>query len=155
MLPEGYSLRLSTPGDAPALAEARIAMLDELEPGQARENASYRERMTTFFRRALAEGSLRAFVIEREGALACTGACCLVAHPPKPAEPSERRAFVVNVWTDPAHRRRGLARALMQALLEDARAQGVKRVDLRSSEAARPLYRALGFRTIEMMRLEL
>src|SRR5262245_15082251 len=154
MLPDGYSLRLAVAEDAPALTDARLAMINELTPDEAGDLAAFRDRIASFFRRAIAEGAARAFVVERGGAIAATGAYCLAPHPPKPAEPAEQRAFVVNVWTRPEDRRRGLARALMRALLDDARVRGVRRVDLRSSEAARPLYLSLGFRPLEMMRLE-
>lgn len=56
------------------------------------------------------------------------------------------RARVVNVWTQPDWRRRGLARALVTRCLDAARERGVTRVSLGTSEAARPLYTSLGFR---------
>lgn len=55
------------------------------------------------------------------------------------------RGYVFNVWTDPAHRRIGLSRRLMQALLDACKAQGINRVGLHASAAGQPLYEALGF----------
>ncbi|MBZ9751138.1 GNAT family N-acetyltransferase [Deinococcus sp. HMF7604] len=53
-----------------------------------------------------------------------------------------------NVVTRPEFRRRGLGRAVVQALIGAAASQGVRRCVLLSSEMGRPLYAALGFETV-------
>lgn len=58
------------------------------------------------------------------------------------------RADVYAMYVTPAERGRGVARALMQTLLERLRAWGVERVDLSVTDvapAAQALYRSLGF----------
>jgi ribosomal protein S18 acetylase RimI-like enzyme len=50
------------------------------------------------------------------------------------------------VATDPAARRRGLARELMTAALHDARAAGCKSASLQSTAMGKPVYTRLGFR---------
>ena len=55
------------------------------------------------------------------------------------------RPHVINVYTMPAWRHRGVARALMQELLTWAITAEVDRVTLNASAAARPLYEQLGF----------
>jgi putative acetyltransferase len=60
-------------------------------------------------------------------------------------------AELKRMWTRPAHRGQGVARAVAEALLAAARAEGyrVVRLDtLVSMSAARALYRALGFAEI-------
>lgn len=64
-----------------------------------------------------------------------------------------REAYVLNVYTEPAHRRRGLARGLMQAALDWCHAAGITRVALHASDEGRRLYESLGFAaTNEMIR---
>lgn len=61
----------------------------------------------------------------------------------------ERGVWLYQVTIDEAQRGRGLGRAAMQLLEEEARALGVPRIELNvfgGNEAARSLYRALGFR---------
>jgi len=60
--------------------------------------------------------------------------------------------LVVNVYTEPAFRRSGLARALMLVLMEWARSQGFDRVLLHASDEGRPLYASLGFIATNEMR---
>jgi GNAT superfamily N-acetyltransferase len=60
--------------------------------------------------------------------------------------------LVVDVYTIPAWRHRGVARMLMQAALAWARDAKVDRVLLHASDAGRPLYEQLGFRATNEMR---
>jgi ribosomal protein S18 acetylase RimI-like enzyme len=58
---------------------------------------------------------------------------------------------IANVVTDPAFRRRGIARQLVLAAMEGARAHGARQVQLQvrdSNEPAKALYRQLGFRRL-------
>jgi ribosomal protein S18 acetylase RimI-like enzyme len=63
-----------------------------------------------------------------------------------------REAIVINVYTEPGWRRRGVARALMQQLIEDVRHMPVQRLVLHASDEGRPLYEALGFEATNEMR---
>jgi GNAT superfamily N-acetyltransferase len=67
--------------------------------------------------------------------------------PPGPRDRSGRLAFVYNVYTERAHRRRGLARRLMETIEDWCRAQGIGQVALQASDEGRPLYESLGYRT--------
>jgi len=60
--------------------------------------------------------------------------------------------LVVNVYTEPAWRGQGIARALMQSLMDWASAAGCDRVLLHAADAARPLYESLGFTPTNEMR---
>ena len=60
--------------------------------------------------------------------------------------------LAVNVFTEADWRRRGLAQALMTVMMDWAKTQGFDRVVLHASDAARPLYLALGFVPTNEMR---
>jgi len=60
--------------------------------------------------------------------------------------------LVVNVYTEPEWRRRGIARALMQTLMAWAVDRGFDRVVLHASDDGRPLYESLGFAATNEMR---
>src|ERR1700689_3963601 len=60
--------------------------------------------------------------------------------------------LVVNVYTEPAWRRKGIARPLMQKVMDWARVQGSDRVVLHASAAGRLLYQSLGFIPTNEMR---
>ena len=65
------------------------------------------------------------------------------------------RGNILNVYTEPAYRRQGSARALMQTALDWCDANKVSAVILHASEEGRQLYESLGFApTNEMRRVQ-
>ncbi len=93
-------------------------------------------------------GDFAAFVVdhpERPGALAALVAGTLEYRIGRAANPHGRVGYVFSVATDPDARRRGYARACMEALLDWFRERGAAHVDLNASAEAEPLYAGLGF----------
>jgi GNAT superfamily N-acetyltransferase len=66
-----------------------------------------------------------------------------------------RRATILNVYTDPEYRRRGVARQLMETMIDWCKREGLARVNLRASDTGRHLYESLGFKPSNEMRLPL
>jgi GNAT superfamily N-acetyltransferase len=66
-----------------------------------------------------------------------------------------RRVTILNVYTDPAYRRRGIARALMETMIDWCRRERFARVTLHASDDGRHLYESLGFEASNEMRLKL
>jgi GNAT superfamily N-acetyltransferase len=62
-------------------------------------------------------------------------------------------AIVLNVYVDPAWRRRGVGEALIRALLAALDAGGIRRIVLHASDDGRRLYERLGFEPTNEMRL--
>lgn len=62
--------------------------------------------------------------------------------------------YVFNIFVEPSHRRRGIARGVVTQLMDQARRRGLARLDLHAMEAGRPLYEQLGFRPPEHVYLE-
>lgn len=72
--------------------------------------------------------------------------------PPHPDQPDcDRRGYVLNLFVEPAHRGRGVGRALMGRCDEEARARGVQRLWRNASKHGRRLYDALGWSTTNAM----
>lgn len=64
--------------------------------------------------------------------------------------------YGANVFVGEQHRRMGIGRALMTALIDYARSRSMVRVVLAPSEMSIPLYESLGFRAAhDLMRLDL
>jgi len=57
----------------------------------------------------------------------------------------DRIAVVYNVYTEPAHRRQGLARRIMDAIHAWCRDEGIASVALNASADGRPLYESMGY----------
>ena len=65
------------------------------------------------------------------------------------SHPTGKRAYLMNVYTNAAYRRRGIARKMVEMIIEEARKRGVTEISLDATESGRPLYRSLGFTASE------
>ena len=74
------------------------------------------------------------------------GTLCFLRMLPTADHPTGLRVHLMNVYTVPGFRRRGIARTLVTALIGEARRCGATEISLDATAAGRPLYRALGFR---------
>jgi GNAT superfamily N-acetyltransferase len=109
----------------------------------------------TVFTEALRTGTYRGWFAETDGRVVAGGGVLLVPFQPSPGEPRPTRCFIVNVYTEPGYRRRGLARRVMEEMVAWCRAQGYSGVSLHAADAARPLYESMGFLPTNEMRLKL
>lgn len=145
-----------TPDDAPTIARHREPLPPEAtEPERARVQAS-RRAYAAWVRAAVERGTYHGVLGLQGGVVVAGAGLVFLEWGPTPQDPNPLRARVSNVFTEPQHRRRGWARRLVLACLDEARARGVRVVTLSASEEARGLYEALGFRssTTEMLRVE-
>jgi GNAT superfamily N-acetyltransferase len=104
---------------------------------------------------ALTDGSYRGWLVEVGGRVVAGGGVATVGYQPSPLETLPRRAFVLNMYTEPAFRRQGLARQVLETIVTWCRQQGFAAVSLHASDAGRALYSALGFEPTNEMRLVL
>lgn len=65
-----------------------------------------------------------------------------------------RQAIVLNVYTEPAFRRQGIARRLMHQVLAWARDAGIESLVLHAAPDGRALYESLGFKATNEMRYQ-
>ena len=139
-------IRAATIRDAAVLARHRVGMFRDMgridgDPGRALERGC-----RAWIRRALGTGELRAWVAVVDGEIVSGGGLLLRRLMPRPGSPrGYLEAYVLSVFTEEGHRRRGHALAVMRALLRWCGARGVLRVALHASSKGRPLYLSLGF----------
>lgn len=105
--------------------------------------------------RWLEDGAYRGWLVERDGAVAAGGGLFITFVLPTIADPQPRRANILNVYTERAHRRQGLARLLMDWMVRWCGGRGFAAVTLDTSDDGLALYESLGFRPTRQMRLDL
>jgi GNAT superfamily N-acetyltransferase len=143
------AVRRVGPADVEAWARLRVALMTSeraVEP-ETPASAALEASIAAWLRERLDSRSFGAFVAveEADGRGVGSGGISIYDNPPGPG-PTTREAYVMSMFTEPAWRGRGVARAVLAALLDFAReAGGVGRVWLRASEMGRPLYLRAGF----------
>jgi ribosomal protein S18 acetylase RimI-like enzyme len=102
--------------------------------------------------RMMREGRYLGWITEDHGRPVASAGMLILDWAPHPLDPAgEKRAYLLNVFVDPAYRRRGLARKLMEICLEEARGRGIRVVALHASEEGAHVYAQLGFKTTNEM----
>ncbi len=148
-----YRIRYATIEDAPIIARHRAAMFRDMGDlsgdGVARlESVSF-----VYLRQMLAERRYVGWLVEHRGEVVAGGGLILSQLLPRPgAIDGGAQALIVNVYCEAEHRRRGLARALMNAILDWLKQERIASVVLHASQDGRPLYESLGFVQTNEMR---
>ncbi len=119
-------------------------------------NAAYQRWLT----RTLAAGGYVGFFAvstEESGAEQVAAGAGLLIYDwiPNLMDGSETRGYIMNVYTEAAFRKRGLARQLVELCVEHCRSLGIQLIMLHASDAGRPIYEQLGFKQTNEMRLTL
>lgn len=112
--------------------------------------------MTSAFRAwlrpKLADGSYFGWIVEDDGAAIAGIGMMAIDWPPHPSHPQDaRRGYILNLFVEPAHRRRGLAKSLLEQADAEAGRRGLTYLILHATKQGRPLYEQLGWNgTTEM-----
>ena len=85
---------------------------------------------------------------ENEKTIGCA-TLCYIEMMPTFSHPTGRRSHLMNVYTAPDYRVQGMARRMVEMLIEEAKRRGVTEISLDATASGRPLYRKLGFRESE------
>ena len=59
--------------------------------------------------------------------------------------PTGGKAYIMNMYTDPEYRRKGIAMRLLDLLVKDAKQKGIQNISLEATEMGQPLYEKYGF----------
>ncbi|GHO49524.1 GNAT family N-acetyltransferase [Ktedonospora formicarum] len=146
-LPAGYTLRNATLSDVPNYTELHNLAFSEHWNSQPTTMAELRaEKLTPEYR-----SELDVLAIAPDGALASF--CTASIEPMKREGAEEIVGFIASLGTHPAHRGRGLGRALLQRNLRTLQALGITKACI-SVDAANPtgavrLYESVGFQPFE------
>ncbi|WP_321475447.1 GNAT family N-acetyltransferase [uncultured Paludibaculum sp.] len=151
-----YTIRPVDSGELELVLLHRMEMFRDMGYDSEAELARIRGLSEPFFAAALNNGTYVAWVAEDEQSepVAGTGVL-LLPYQPGPNDTRAQRAFIINVYTHPEHRRQGLARRLMTTAVDWCREAGFGIVSLHASTEGRPLYESLGFQATNEMRLSL
>ncbi len=145
-------IRDATAADVPRLVELRLAFDAELAGGPLPPDreTEHRAQVEAYLASRIPSGHFRVWVAEAAAhELVAMAGRIVVDRPPHPRSRRAPEVFVFNVFTAPAWRGLGVARALMESVIAEARALRARRVILRTSDAGRPVYERLGFRDPE------
>lgn len=149
--------RRATLDDVPVLVDYRVRFLNELlNHPEDEETEIVRKSLLEYFAKAIPSGSLVAWVAEHDGKIVATSGMVVWQ---KPAiyggVESGKLGYLLNFYTIPEERRRGIGTRLLNELIREARWLGLKYLHLHASDDGISIYRRAGFAEPEQPELEL
>jgi GNAT superfamily N-acetyltransferase len=128
------------------LTKYRLAYLEEM---QGEKDAHYRDlllaELSDYFDKAINENRVFAFLAEQDDQPLSFGAMVLKKIPGDFNQPIYLEGDILNMYTVPFARRKGISALILQELLNEALHRGVSKVSLHTTKDGEKLYRKFGF----------
>jgi GNAT superfamily N-acetyltransferase len=132
--------------DIDILTETRIQVLraanqlsNEVDLSEVRKQSYH------YYQKALCDGTHVAYLIFDEHRFAGAGGVSFFQVMPTYHNPSGKKAYIMNMYTSPEYRRKGIAYKTLDLLVEEAKSNGITSISLEATALGRPLYEKYGF----------
>jgi GNAT superfamily N-acetyltransferase len=172
-IPPDFVFRKAELGDVASLVELRLAFMRIVKDGGLPDEDAWRSELSALFERDLGSGALVAWICLDGGRVVAASGIAFGASGESASDrPTDGRpeagvarhgasagrkaagtrrgrraeALILNMFTLPEYRRRGLASELLGRCIAEARARGLRRLMLQPTDDGRALYERFGFR---------
>ena len=133
------------------LTADRIDQFIKLRINQLREEGATEDidlvpALQDYYKRHMADGTFVSWLAIDDGEIVGTSGMSFVEKPPYFSCPSGRLGLLSSMYTDPGHRRMGIAKELLSRVVEEARNYGCGCVQITASDMGVLLYTDFGFK---------
>ncbi len=140
------TFRKATIDDIDLLTKTRIEVLraaNQLPEDTNMRDVEKQSRM--YYEKALRDGTHTACLVFDRDRWVGAGGISYYQVMPTYRNPSGNKAYIMNMYTHPDYRRRGIASGILDLLVEDARSKQIAFISLEATAMGRPLYEKYGF----------
>lgn len=149
------ALRPAGPADALLISDHRDAMFADSGIAAAtirQASGMYRDWLAG----ALATDAYLGWLAEDDDLVVGSIGLWLLPWPHHPKHPGTNvRGYITNMWVDPAHRRKGVGKLLVETAVAEAKTRGVTWMTLHATDEGRALYESMGWKPGNEMVLNL
>ena len=138
----GIKYRKLKEKDLDIFIEMRI---NQLREEGAKEDIDLRPALRDYYMRHMKDGTFVSWIAEDEGKIIGTSGMSFVEKPPYFGCPSGKMGLLSSMFTNPAYRRKGIAKELLHRVVEEAKNYGCGTVQITASDMGVTLYTAYGF----------
>ena len=154
MIESGYTMRRATAADSGVVRYHRRAMFEAMGLDDRATLETMDATFAVWLADRFADGHyIGLFACTEDGTVVAGAGLWLMEWPATFHNPHPIRGYLLNVYTEPEHRRHGLARHLVQACMAECAELGIGMIVLHASEEGRAVYEGLGFQDANEMRL--
>lgn len=138
----GIKYRKLKEKDLDIFIEMRI---NQLREEGAKEDIDLRPALRDYYMRHMKDGTFVSWIAEDEGKIIGTSGMSFVEKPPYFGCPSGKMGLLSSMFTNPAYRRKGIAKELLHRVVEEAKNYGCGTVQITASDMGVKLYTTYGF----------
>lgn len=136
-------IRIATKEDIDLLMSSRLEMLKVVN--DLPQDYQYDEELVNESRDYFLNGDqITVLVIDNGEAIGCASMSFMRIMPTF-SHPTGKRAHLMNVYTRSEYRRQGIARKMVEILIDETWKRGATEISLDATTMGRPLYESLGF----------
>ena len=147
---ENYEYKKATIEDIDELVRTRIIVLRAVNKLSDDVDMSVVEKESyEYYKRALETGEYITDLVYDNETFIGAGSVSFYQVMPTYHNPTGKKAYIMNMYTAPEYRRKGIAIHTLDLLVKDAREQGVSQITLEATEMGRSLYEKYGFVKME------
>lgn len=132
--------------DIDILTEGRIEVLRAANKLSGDTDMSEVKRQSyNYYQKALCNDSHIAYLVFDESRFVGAGGVSFFQVMPTYHNPSGNKAYIMNMYTNPEYRRKGIAYKILDMLIKDTKSKGISAISLEATDMGRPLYEKYGF----------
>ena len=132
--------------DIEILTETRITVLRAANQlSDDVEMSNVKEQSYLYYQKALSEDSHVAYLVFDGNEFVGTGGISFFQVMPTFHNPTGKKAYIMNMYTKPEYRRKGIAYKTLDLLVAEAKQRGIDAVSLEATDMGKPLYKKYGF----------
>ena len=150
-----FNMREATLDDLTVLVRHRRVMFVEATGAKGDKELDIMDHgYQRHIQKSLPIDTFKAWIIEtKEGKIAASGGITVYEQPPRPQDETLRYVYVHSIYTEPEYRRQGIARKMLNTIIEYCREKKFKTLTLHAVEASKSLYESFGFKPTTEMRM--
>lgn len=132
--------------DLDILTETRIEVLRAANKLSVDTDMSeVKKQSYDYYKRALCDGTHIAYLVFDGDRFVGAGGVSFFQVMPTYHNPSGKKAYIMNMYTNPEYRRKGIAYKTLDMLIRDTKSKGITAISLEATAMGRPLYERYGF----------
>lgn len=140
------SYKKATIDDLEFLVETRIEVLRAANKlDKSVDMTVIKEQSYDYYKKALSNKTHIAYLVFDGEKFVGAGGISFFRVMPTFNNPSGNKAYIMNMYTSPSYRRKGIAYKTLDLLVLSAKERGISSISLEATEMGRPLYEKYGF----------
>lgn len=133
--------------DINELIRLRVDFIQEIQCVESEsEINNLKESLLEYFNNEMSNDSFVAWLAEESNRIVATSGLCFYTLPPSYKNISGNVAYIMNMYTEPSFRNKGIASVLFQKTVEEAINRGYKKLCLHATDMGKPIYTKFGFK---------